>query len=74
MMSQTVQHNSQMIQMKWKLEILSHVAVFEQRFPELRELAHTPTVVRRCVCPFSAPIQLCTSCFVTEKYAVHRPR
>lgn len=45
MMSQTIHNNAKTIQTKWKMEILIHVASYEERFPELRELAHTPTVV-----------------------------
>jgi hypothetical protein len=46
MMSNTIDKNSKNNSTKWKTEILLHIELFEKFFPELREFAHSPTVVR----------------------------
>jgi hypothetical protein len=46
MMSNTIDKKSKNNSTKWKTEILLHIELFEKFFPELREFAHSPTVVR----------------------------
>ena len=44
-MNITYARNLKSNETKWKAEMLSHIRKYEKMFPELREYAHTPTLV-----------------------------
>jgi hypothetical protein len=44
-MNKTYAKNLSSNETKWKAEMLAHIWKFERRFPELREYAHTPSLV-----------------------------
>ncbi len=44
-MNNTYAKNLSSNETKWKAEMLVHIRKFERKFPELREYAHTPSLV-----------------------------